>query len=86
MQTQLLEFPCRFPIKAFGHGHPDFADMVFALVNEHVDNLSREDMQQNRSKNGRYLAVTITITATSQSQLDSIYHALTAHEQVVMAL
>ena len=81
-----LEFPCRFPIKAFGHDHPDFPEIVFELVRKHAQDTTAEDMRSNNSRNGRYLAVTITINATSQVQLDNIYNALTAHELVVMAL
>lgn len=84
--TSLLEFPCRFPIKAFGHDHPDFADTIFELIREHAQDISRTDLTQNHSSGGRYLAITITINATSQAQLDSIYQALTDHELVVMAL
>ncbi|MEY4767812.1 MAG: hypothetical protein RL637_451, partial [Pseudomonadota bacterium] len=37
------------------------------------------------SKNGQYLAVTVTIEASSQAQLDAIYYSLTAHPLVLMA-
>lgn len=82
----LLEFPCRFPIKAFGREHPDFQDIVFELVKQHAQDLTDADMRLNNSSGGRFLAITITINATSQAQLDNIYQALTDHELVVMAL
>lgn len=85
-QPPPLEFPCRFPIKAFGHDQPDFPDLVFKLVRMHAEDVTEDDMRSNNSRNGRYLAVTVTVTATSQAQLDNIYQALTAHERVVMAL
>ncbi len=84
--ASLLEFPCRFPVKAFGREHPEFADIVFELVRQHAEDLSRTDVRQNNSSGGRFLAITVTVNATSQRQLDDIYKALTAHELVVMAL
>lgn len=84
--TQLLEFPCRFPIKAFGHDHPDFAQTVLEIVQQHARGVTATDMKQSNSRNGRYLAVTVNVQATSQSQLDQIYEALTSHDMVVMAL
>lgn len=85
----LLEFPCEFPIKAFGRtdaGAQAFADLVFELVDGHVDGLQRSQLRMNASSAGRFVAVTVTITATSQRQLDAIYQSLTDHDQVVMSL
>ena len=81
-----LEFPCRFPIKAFGHDHPDFKSTVFDLIKTHAEDITESDVKQSASKKGKYLAITITVNATSQAQLDNIYNALTSHEMVVMAL
>ncbi|WP_345542208.1 YbeD family protein [Variovorax defluvii] len=38
------------------------------------------------SSGGKYLGVTITVTATSREQLDDIYRALTAHPMVKVVL
>ena len=38
------------------------------------------------SANGKYLAVTVTFTATSQEQLDALYRELSQHSRVVMLL
>lgn len=38
------------------------------------------------SKGGRYLGVTLTVTATSREQLDGLYRALTAHPMVKVVL
>ncbi len=89
MTESLLEFPCSFPIKAFGSaelGADSFAALVFELVQPHVNELRQEHLSLNPSKNGRFVAVTINITATSQQQLDAIYQTLSAHERVVMSL
>lgn len=82
----LLEFPCRFPIKAFGEHDEAFEQLVFDLVKPHVPDLSADDLSRNASRAGNYLAVTVEIIAHSQDQLDAIYQDLTDSESVLMAL
>jgi len=81
----LLEFPCQFPIKAIGRGD-DLDTRVFSLIHPHAPDLSEAALTMRPSGKGNYMAVTVTITAKNQEQLDAIYHALTACEQVIMAL
>ena len=58
-------------------------DELFAPL---ADALSADDVSMRPSKNGNYIAVTITINATSKAQLDRIYQAMTDHEHVLMSL
>jgi putative lipoic acid-binding regulatory protein len=81
----LLEFPCQFPIKAIGRGD-DLDSVIFALIHPHVPDLSEGALSLRPSGKGNFMAVTVTITATSQSQLDAIYQELTVCKQVIMAL
>ncbi len=82
----LLEFPCQFPIKAMGRAHDDFQALVVSLVSKHVPDLGDSAVKCRDSQGGKYLSVTITVTATSREQLDNIYRELTACEAVLMAL
>ena len=43
-------------------------------------------VQESLSRNDRFVSVTVTITATSQQQLDAIYQDVTDHDDVLMAL
>lgn len=89
----LLEFPCQFSIKAIGRGD-DLDRVVYALIQPHVPGLSSTFSSNSKqatltlrpSGKGNYLAITMTITAISQTQLDAIYQALTDCKQVIMAL
>lgn len=85
-QQTLLEFPCDFPIKAFGHDTGDFGLLVVELVRPHAPEVTADDLVTRSSRGGRYLAVTITVRAVSREQLDNIYYALTGHERVLVAL
>ena len=82
----LLEFPCEFPIKAMGLTCDALEISVIEIVNRHVDNLTEGALRTKPSKNGKYTAITITITAHSKQQLDNIYIELTACEHVHIAL
>jgi hypothetical protein len=82
----LLEFPCRFPIKAFGKPDDDFEEQVYQLIKAHVPELERGDLSQRASSGGKYVAITAEITAQSQAQLDAIYGDLSDNGTVLMAL
>ncbi len=82
----LIEFPCRYSVKAMGVSAPDFVELVHRLIAEHVAGLDFDDVASKPSSKGKYTSVTITFTARSQVQLDAIYQSLACHERVVMAL
>ncbi|MDE2388869.1 MAG: DUF493 domain-containing protein, partial [Betaproteobacteria bacterium] len=44
------------------------------------------NMAIKASKNGTYLSLTCTIRATSRSQLDALYQALSSHPLVAVVL
>lgn len=81
-----FEFPCDFPVKAFGHDDGAFLDRVVGLVHRHAPEVTRDTARSRHSRGGRYLAVTVTVRATSREQLDRIYHELSADEGVLFAL
>ncbi len=82
----LLEFPCKFPIKAMGMACDELEIAVIEIINRHVENLAEDALKIRPSRTGKYIAITITITAHSKDQLDAIYMDLTACEHVSIAL
>ena len=81
-----LQFPCTFPIKAMGLASDTFDAVVVGIVRRHAPDLGEAAVTVRPSAGGKYLAVTVTIVATSRAQLDAIYHELVACEQVLVAL
>ncbi len=82
----LLTYPCQFPIKVMGKSNLEFDLLVIEIVRRHVPDLQEQAVTTRPSKDANYLAVTVTIEATSKAQLDAIYHDLSGHPQVLMAL
>jgi uncharacterized protein len=82
----LLEFPCRFPIKAAGRAGVGFEALVVEIVRRHAPDLDETLVSVRESSGGRWVSVTLIVQATSKGQLDAIYRDLSAHEHVVWAL
>src|SRR5690606_3400088 len=81
-QESLLEFPCAFPIKVMGLHEAGFVDAMVALVLQHDAGFDAATLERRPSSGGKYLGLTITVTATSREQLDGLYRALTGHPLV----
>lgn len=81
----LLQFPCAFSIKAMGEV-PGFADLVVDLIEPYAPGIQSHQVSTRSSRNGRYLSVTVKITAQSREQMDAIYQTLSDHPKVLMAL
>jgi len=82
----LLEFPCAFPIKIMGARVDGFAQAVLEVVLRHAPDFDAATMQMRPSSKGNYLAITCTLNATSQAQLDALYRELSSHPMVKVVL
>jgi len=85
-QETLLEFPCKFPIKAMGRSDAGFEAMVTTIIFSHAELYAGEQVTVTPSSSGNFISVTVTIEAVSKVQLDRIYQDLTDCEQVLVAL
>jgi len=85
-EESVIEFPTEFPIKLMGRNTTAFPGTARALVEKHAGAVADDAVQIASSSNDRFVSVTVTITATSQQQLDAIYQDATDHEDVLMAL
>ena len=85
-EESAIKFPCSFPIKMMGRDTPEFRSTARAIVEKYACAVADEAVQAALSRNGNFVSVTVTIVATSQEQLDKIYHDATAHDDVLMAL
>ena len=80
----LLEFPCDLPIKVFGRNEPGFRDAALGVVRAHFGEDAR--IGEQLSRQGNYLSLTVTVRAQSREQMDAIYQALVACDEILMVL
>lgn len=85
-EDTLFEFPTAFPVKAVGRNVEGFRGLVVEIVAEHATYELLGEVREQVSKNGRFISITVTFEAQSKDQVDSIYLALNAHDQVMMVL
>ncbi|MDF1683183.1 MAG: DUF493 domain-containing protein [Legionellaceae bacterium] len=84
--SSLLKFPCDFPIKIMGKATEAFKNDIFAIINKHYPTLKKDAIQINTSKNGNFLAISVTVYAIDQSSLDALYQDLSQHPDIKMVL
>ena len=85
-RDSLIEYPSRFPIKVMGAKVDGFVHAITTIAREFDPSFDAATVELRDSRAGNYLGITITITATSREQLDSLYRALTAHPMVKVVL
>jgi len=82
----LIDYPCAFPIKVMGRAHPQLAQTLTALVQRFDPDFDAATVEMRPSRHGNWLGLTFTITATSRTQLDTLYQALHDHPMVRLVL
>jgi len=82
----LIEFPCDFLIKIMGARVEGFAQTVVEVVLRHDGSFDAATVEMRPSSKGNYLALTCTVRAVSQEQLDALYRELSSHPMVKVVL
>ncbi|AMO69528.1 MAG: putative lipoic acid-binding regulatory protein [Zhongshania aliphaticivorans] len=82
----LLEFPCAYPIKVIGNGGAELRERVIEVMRIHAGDFDESIITERASSEGRFVSVTVTITATGKPQLDRIFADLKATGIVKMVL
>jgi len=82
----LIEYPSRFPIKVMGTKVDGFVEAVTLIARQFDPDFDAATVELRDSKAGKYIGITITITATSREQLDELYRTLSTHPMVKVVL
>jgi len=85
-EDSLMTYPCPFPIKVMGLRQEGFVGAVTEIARRFDPASDAASVELRPSRQGRYLGITITVTATSREQLDNLYRALTTHPMVKVVL
>lgn len=84
--ASLIEYPSQFPIKVLGANVEGFAEAIVAIARRFDPAFDVATLERRPSAAGKYLGLTITITATSREQLDELYRTLSTHPMVKYTL
>jgi hypothetical protein len=85
-EESLIEYPSDFPIKIMGLMQEGFAESMVEVVQIHDPEFHSGKLEMRPSSAGKYLAITVTVRATSREQLDNLYRALSGHPMVKVVL
>ena len=81
-----IDYPSAFPIKVLGANAPGFVHAVVEVARRFDPAFDADSVELRPSSGGKYLGVTVTVTATSREQLDALYRALSSHPMVKVVL
>jgi hypothetical protein len=85
-RESLIEYPSLFPIKVMGANEPAFEPAVVDIARRFDPGYDRATLELRPSSGGKYMGLTLHVTATSRQQLDDLYRALSSHPLVKVVL
>jgi|GEM_PF-31771 len=81
-----IHYPSPFPIKVMGLADESLVQEVLQIARRFDPGFDASTLETRHSSGGKYLGVTVTVTASSRQQLDDLYRALSAHPLVKVVL
>ncbi len=85
-EASLIEYPSAFPIKVMGQNVDGFVHAITQIAERFDPAFDASTVELRPSSGGKYLGVTVTVTATSREQLDELYRTLSTHPLVKVVL
>ncbi len=85
-EPSLIDFPSAFPIKVLGPQVDGFEAAMVTVARQFDPQFDDQHIERRPSSGGKYLGLTLTVTATSRAQLDALYRALSGHPMVKVVL
>ncbi len=82
----LITYPSSFPIKVMGFKTDGLVHTLTEIARQFDPGFDASVVELRESKGGKYLGVTLTVTATSRAQLDDLYRVLSSHPMVKLVL
>lgn len=85
-EQSLIDYPSAFPIKVMGAQVDGFVEALVAIAQRFDAGFDAGTVTTRPSSGGKYVGVTLTVTATSREQLDELYRTLSTHPLVKVVL
>jgi len=86
VETPKIEFPCIYPVKVMGYACSEFHQHVISVMEQHAPGFDHTEIVIRDSRNGKFQAITVSITATGEKQLQAIFEDLKTSDHVQMVL
>lgn len=81
-----IQFPCEFTIKIVGKAGSSFEKKVVETMQQHFPAFGRDNYKKRLSRDGNYLAFTVTVYVTSKAELDNLYQSLSQSPDILFVL
>ena len=85
-KDSLITYPSAFPIKVMGARADGFVAAITHIARQFDPSFDASRVELRESSGGKYLGITVTVTATSREQLDELYRTLSSHPMVKIVL
>ena len=85
-EQSLITYPSAFPIKVMGAQVPGYEAAMVAVALQFDPGFDASTVERRPSSSGKYLGLTLTVTATSRDMLDELYRTLSTHPMVKVVL
>ncbi len=86
-EKPVIEFPVDdYPIKVIGSAGDEFLAHIAAIVQNHDQGFSADQVVSQPSSKGNYVSLRLSIRATSEAQLQALHAELMAHPLVKLVL
>ena len=85
-KESLIQYPSLFPIKVMGLNVEGLVHAITHVAHQFDPTFDASTIELRESKGGKYIGVTITVTATSRELLDELYRTLSTHPMVKVVL
>ena len=85
-ERSLIDYPSAFPIKVMGQNVDGFVHALTQVARRFDPAFDAATIELRPSSGGKYLGVTLIVTATSREQLDELYRTLSTHPMVKVVL
>ncbi|MBL4679197.1 MAG: DUF493 domain-containing protein [Pseudomonadales bacterium] len=81
-----IEFPCNYPVKVIVEVNANIISDVTAIIEKHDARMSPEKMEQNPSRNSKFISLRFMLWATGTAQLEKLFEDLKQCDAVKMVL
>lgn len=86
LREDLWTFPCDHNLKVMGFAHLPLIDIITEIVRKEVPDFQPVDVKTLPSRTGKYHSITVNVHIEQREQLENIYRALAAREEISWTL